>query len=738
MWALCAAPVLAQSNAVPGMDVQIYEVTDIAYYGRQGAAYPSGEAGFMVGHSHCNAGTVNVPWVATSGGLMIDTYPKIAFLLARESGGRMVQISRQGHSKHSMVPFNFSSGPCAPCVTSGSGFFFVGCSDTYGSGTNASQFNLGPNSEIDPWLGTWNSQGSYFDSGDPAVSGASATDRVRSLTSTQVGAFGPVKNRIVVQESELLAGASYFAQAQVVIQGEPGDNRGNNARCRPVSIAGNGSGWTVGTAGPSQHGSVLTLWSGATFDKARNGGDDGHFLVANKTTGPIGGVYHYEYAVHNLDNSRAGATIRVPVDAAAVVTAQGFRDVDGNPLNDWTFARVGNELVWSAPAGNAIEWNTFYNVWFDCTVAPSYGYVHVDQARPGPGALTVSVPIEVPSGIPAARKELVGHGCGSCTSVAYEIFSSPGQFDLANRSMTFTLNGGAYTVADTGAAFVAPTGTALALSDDSETTLALPFALPYPGGTTTQLRVCSNGFVSPAASNGTALSATASGLLQGQPRWAIAWHDFNPAGAGSGQVIADVGPSEVRVTWNGVNNFSGGGTGTFQVRFLPNGTVHFVWGAMTLAGNGYGVGWSPGGVTQDPGPLDLSTALQGTITFCATSFSGVTLNTSARPVLGTTLQWQIGSIPSGTPIAALVRGLQRANPPVDLTAIGMPGCEAYLLDPVLGAFVPAGASAQFPETIPNVSALIGVELIGQALVVNAPLTPSGLVSSNGVVLTLGL
>src|SRR5688572_23131050 len=137
--ALVAAPVLAQANAVPGLDITMYAATDLGFYGRRGPAYPNGEAGFMVGHSWCNTGTVNLPWVSTSGGVMVDNYPRIAFLLARESGGRMVQITGQGHSKHSPTAFNFASGPCLPCTGSGVGFFYVGCSDTYGAGTNAYQ-----------------------------------------------------------------------------------------------------------------------------------------------------------------------------------------------------------------------------------------------------------------------------------------------------------------------------------------------------------------------------------------------------------------------------------------------------------------------------------------------------------------------------------------------------------------------------------------------------------------------
>ncbi len=736
--ALLPAPLLAQANAVAGLDVQIYEVTDIGYYGRHGGAYPTGEAAFMVGHSHCNAGTVDVPWVATIGNVMIDTYPKIAFLLARESDGRMVQISGQGHAKHSTVPFNFSAGPCAPCVVTGGPFFFVGCSDTYGSGINASQFNLGPNHEIDPWLGTWAAAGSYFDRGDPPVAGAAAIDSVRSLTSPMVAAFGPVKNRIVVRESELVAGAAYHCQAQLVVQGEPGTNRGNNVRSRPVSITGTGTGWSAVVAGPSSHGSVLTRWQGATTEVGGNGTDDGHFLVAVKVTGPVGGVWHYEYAIHNLDNSRAGAAVRIPLDAAAIVRGHGFRDVDGNPLDDWSFSRTATELTVAAAANNALEWNTIYNVWFDCTVAPSFGRVTIDQARPGPGAPSVDVASEVPSGLPMARKQAVGGSCGGCRTALYESFATAGAFDLANRSMTHALNGGTYTVADTGAAFVPAAGAPLALGDDGEARVALPFVLPYPGGTTTALLVCSNGFVSPAASNGTSYQPSAAQLLGGAPRWAAAWHDFNPTAAGSGPVLVDATASEVRITWNGVASFGGGGAATFQYRFRPDGTVHVVWGAMSPAGNGYVVGWSPGALAQDPGAADLSAVLGTPTPLCTSSFAGITLDTSARPILGTSFQWTTSGIPPGSSFLALLRSPAQAVPAIDLGVVGMPGCMAHVVDPIASVVVLPAASVQHAEPVPNAPSLIGFVLVGQSLVYRPPLTPLGFVVSNGMVLTLGL
>ena len=120
--AFLATPVLAQANAVPGLDIRMYDLTDINFNGSRGTG-PSSEAGFSIGHSWCNTGTVNLPWQSQSGGVMVDQYPRITFLLARENGGRFVQVCGRSYCKHSPTAFNFSSGPCAPCTASGGAFF---------------------------------------------------------------------------------------------------------------------------------------------------------------------------------------------------------------------------------------------------------------------------------------------------------------------------------------------------------------------------------------------------------------------------------------------------------------------------------------------------------------------------------------------------------------------------------------------------------------------------------------
>ena len=404
----------AQANAVPGTDVNLYDVSASTIYGRRGAAYPNGEVGVGFGHAFCNAGTVHVPWASspTTQGLMTDVHFKIAFLLARESNGRIVQVSTpDSFVKHSRVTYNLGSSQCGTCQSGPGSTFRIGCYDAYSTGFNGNRFNLGPGNEIDPWTGSWNPVGSYFDRGDPAVVGPAASDGTQSLTSTQTNAFDPVKNRVVVPESELSQPGVFFGQVQLVCEGEPVANRGNNLLSEQINFSWNGTSWTTSNAGGPVQGSVLNRWAGATRNTAGNGSDDGRFLVAAKVTGPVNGVYHYEYAVHNIDNARGGASLRIPLHADAQLTGVGFRDIDGNALNNWTWSRSGGELSFLATGTNSLDWNTLYNFWFDATVAPTTGTVGIDQARLGAGALSVTVPSDVPNGALSATVASVGSGC---------------------------------------------------------------------------------------------------------------------------------------------------------------------------------------------------------------------------------------------------------------------------------------------------------------------------------------
>ncbi|MFT4514798.1 MAG: hypothetical protein ACI91B_003511 [Planctomycetota bacterium] len=125
-----ALPLVAQSNAIPGTDISVYGVGFPNAYGREGAAYPNGTASMVIGHSMSNCGSVHIPWQGSQGSqgsLMIDNHVRVAFMLAREGDGRIVQISGKSHLKHSRTAFNFSgAAPCFPCQSGPSNHFRIG------------------------------------------------------------------------------------------------------------------------------------------------------------------------------------------------------------------------------------------------------------------------------------------------------------------------------------------------------------------------------------------------------------------------------------------------------------------------------------------------------------------------------------------------------------------------------------------------------------------------------------
>lgn len=413
---------LAQSNSTPGVDLNLYNIDNGQIFGREGPTHPGGRIGFSSANYICNSGSVIVPFQ----GAMNPDHPKFALLVTRLSDDRMVQISDRSFVKHAFGSLNFNIGPCVPCQNPGTfSVMGIGCWDVYTSGINGDRQYLGPADEIDPWLGTWNPVASYFDRGDPDVGPPQNSDGLRSLSGAQISAFGTAKNRVTIEEQDLLVpNASFFYAMQVVIENEPVDARGNNLRSRGVNFSWNGSSWSNSNTTTSVAGSPLNQWPGAEVNLGGNGPDDGRFAVAVKVTGPVDGLWHYEYAVHNIDNSRGGASLRIPSCPTARVENLGFHDIDGNGLNQWTPSVNAGEILWSAPIDNALKWNSIFNFWFDSDAAPVPGSVQVDQALLGPGSATIAVTSQVPGLQPTVD---LGAGCGTPTPRLWsnEIPSAP-------------------------------------------------------------------------------------------------------------------------------------------------------------------------------------------------------------------------------------------------------------------------------------------------------------------------
>jgi hypothetical protein len=349
-----------------------------------------------------------------------------------------------------------------------------------------------------------------------------------------------------------------------------------------------------------------------------------------------------------------------------------------------------------------------------------------------------------------ASTSVYGAGCYNASAPPdfasfYENFATSPSFDLGGSSMSLIPSGGGYTMIPGLTPFLPPTGaaTALALTDDSFTPVTLGSAFPYNGGATTSLEVCSNGFVSVATGNGASFTPSSSGMLSApQTAW-WNWHDFNPATAGSGQVKFEEVGSVSYITWDGVWDFGGGAAAnanTFQFQFdRTSGIVTMCWGTMsTLGGTGFLVGYSPGGASGDPGNRDLSASLPGGFTTRGTDLVALAHSSSARPVIGTSINLLTTNVPFGTLLGADILSFTRFNPGIDLTILGMPGCRQYVgLDTTL-TFFPAGGTGSVAINIPNNPGFAGLHLFSQGAAFATGFNPLGVVAANGIDLKLDI
>jgi len=673
-----ASGLAAQSNTVPGLDGRLTNITSPTNYGRRGPAYPNGEVGMAFANTMCNPGSVNIPWYQA----MQPNHPKFGFIVVRVANDKIEQINEWSFCKHAFLSINVN-GSCGSCQNPGTGSLMgLNCSDTYGAGNNASRTWLGPPQEIDPWLGTWNPVGSYFDIGDPSQAGYPApADGVRSLSQN---IFDSVDNRVTMDEIDLTTpNADYYYGLQLIHEGEALSARGDNLAHRGLNASFNGSSWSFSNNSNGQDdGSILKRWPGATVTSASNGLDDGRFFVAAKVTNLGGGNYHYEYAVHNVDNSRAGGSFRVPLAAGVTTSNHSFGDIDTDGSNDWSVAQVGNEVVFTATASNGLEWNTIYNFSFDADRSPGAGGVVLDEHRPGAGGPSVTVSAEVPGGVILAAFDTFGAGCEGSVGIpggsAADLNASGGtlsgntnqyeycyrvigtgpveltSFEIFTQSNSGTITRPAHVYADVGGG---PSNTPLA----STTITVGGSAGFYTATLSSPVVVSGNFYIGYENSPGGVISTLTSGA------------------SGTGFYRTAV-------------------TGNFQQSGIANRPS-------------YRVHWNP-----------------------VTTYLTPAMGVSGLPQLGTTYNPTLSDA-LGTTFAILISSLNN----VSATPLpGAPGCDLLVDTTVLDlAITTAGGTASSPMTVPNSAALEGLNVNHQWAVWDPTVNTLGLVVSNGGIATIG-
>jgi hypothetical protein len=328
-----------------------------------------------------------------------------------------------------------------------------------------------------------------------------------------------------------------------------------------------------------------------------------------------------------------------------------------------------------------------------------------------------------------ATNTTVGAGCISVADISsYELFAAA-SFDLSNTAMTWLRTASGYLAIPGVTTFVPPSGSAqvLALGDDSEATVTLSGAMPVGAtGSTSALTVCSNGFISPATGNGVGFTPTAATFLAGpQAWWSVAWHDYNPAIAGSGQVKFEQVGGIAYITWDGVWDFGGtsaSNANTFQAQFdVATGTVHIIYQTMSTLGNGHLVGYSDAGASADPGSMDISAALPATYSLATFAVQPVTLTATTRPIIGTSWNFTTSNVPASGNVGVDIIGL--ADPAVldlGLLGLGLSGCQLRATLDVLNAWLVAGSSHNFTFAVPNLPSALNLHLFVQSAVLELP------------------
>jgi len=362
-------------NLVPGPDVIVGDLSATQQFGSN-----ADQVGVAVGTVSCNNGTAPLNWIA-----MPNTdHPVIPQNLYRMSGGanndqRFEQIG-QSWLKHA-----FAAGAGNACgfgCTSGGGLG-SGCSDPYGAGLNASQTSLGSRAWVNPFTGVFPSN---------------ARDHTGHSDSTSAPTHRALVN-ISDLNTTMNPGATYFAEAQYVTpheyawcQSNPGQcNMYNNVSYRQFAVTGTAS-FSFSPVGATVRTSpAINAWAGATISTIEPApGTDGRAFIAYKVSGPVGGLWHYEYALYNQNLDRSIQSFSVQLGSGVTVSNLGFHAPLNHPgiANDgtqgdagysnasWAANQTTSDVTWSTQTiaqnanANAIRWGTLYNFRFDSDRPP--------------------------------------------------------------------------------------------------------------------------------------------------------------------------------------------------------------------------------------------------------------------------------------------------------------------------------------------------------------------------------
>lgn len=407
---------------------------------------------FSVGTTSCNVGDQDLTWQPSSG----VVHPVISQNFFRLKDGRFEQIG-QSWLKHGFLALSQDACGCG-CPVAGDGSALkVGCSDPYGPTLNNGQSSLKPKWKVNPTLGTHTHETSL-----PSYTGTNTGRRLQ----IHVDDLDPALN----------AGAVYFVEGQYVHQEDAAnENDNNNASYMKVTVNQTSAHeYSMSSASPT-HREELAIRAWQVEDPTVTETDvdfqnDGLYVIAAKATDLGNGMWHYEYAVHNMNGNRGISSFSVPLFDSAVVENIGFHDVDYHDGDgeanvtrdgtDWPGVHADGAVTWTmvdvGEDSNALLWGTLYNFRFDANVEPddTLGDVNLTSFRAMAGnpdgfaAQTVvpkpaPVVLQIAGGAPAP--DILDNCQGN--DVMLRIEDGAQTLDAASPQVWYRYGGGAFTSA---------------------------------------------------------------------------------------------------------------------------------------------------------------------------------------------------------------------------------------------------------------------------------------------------
>jgi hypothetical protein len=344
----------------------------------------------------------------------------------------------------------------------------------------------------------------------------------------------------------------------------------------------------------------------------------------------------------------------------------------------------------------------------------------------------------VPTACEPANNTNYGKGCPNLSATAYENFPA-NTIDLSNTSIRMTPTGAGYLFTPGTGTNYTHTVAGLALGDDAVGTLALPVPFNYPGGSTSTLSICSNGYIWMQSPNTLAdFSPTNAELFSNPARLMPMWCDGVPDDVTNvANVFAEVDAinNKAYVSWLNIPIFGGvGGTMNVQCELdLTSGAVEYRYGAISC-GNVCIVGWTPGTGASviDGGSIDISATLPGSFQTTQPEKQPLSLSAAGNPTIGGTVAFTTSQI-TGSGLSFYLLSAAQFNPGLDLGVFGAPGCQAYVQLPEILSNLQVGLpTASTNLTIPNDPFFAGLAVFSQSVALDATANAFGIITSNGV------